>query len=72
MRLRRDHRGLRGLGIVTGLGFLALGLFALVGDPALAGLPARSRALGLGLTLVVVGIVAVVGSLTVVDPHRIW
>lgn len=71
MPLRRDHPVMRVLGIGMGLGFLALGLFALLGAPRLAAAEG-SRALGLGLTFIVVGVVAVVASLTVAEPKRIW
>jgi hypothetical protein len=68
MRIGRDHLVTRLLGVGMGLGFLALGVFALAGG----GLDPGDRAIGLGIALVVVGTAAVVGSLTVADPTRIW
>jgi len=74
MRFGRGHLLTRMLGVCTGVGFLALGLFAVAGgraaDPAAAA--AADRALGFGVALIVVGIAAVLGSLTVADPTRIW
>jgi hypothetical protein len=64
----RNHLVTRTLGIGMGLGFFALGVFALVGG----GMDAGDRAIGLGIALIVVGTAAVVGSLTVADPTRIW
>jgi hypothetical protein len=71
MRIGRGHLVTRVLGVCTGVGFLALGLFALTGGQQLDG-SAGDRALGFGVALVVAGIAAIVGSLTVVDPSRIW
>lgn len=71
MRIGRGQCVTRVLGVCAGLGFLALGVFALAGGQRLGGI-AGDRALGFGVALVVVGIAAVVGSLTVADPSRIW
>ncbi len=69
MRIGRGHLVTRVLGVCMGVGFLALGLFAVAGD---AGGSEGGRALGLGVALIVVGTAAVVGSITVADPTRIW
>jgi len=71
MRLGRGHLLTRTLGIGMGVGFLALGLFAVAGGHAANGVPA-DRVLGFGVALIVVGVAAVLGSLTVDDPTRIW
>jgi hypothetical protein len=59
---------MRVLGSAVGVGFLALGAAALAGG-ARAGV---ERAIGLGLAALVAGVVAVLGSLLVADPHGIW
>lgn len=69
MGIGRNHLVTRTLGVGMGLGFFALGVFALLGG---GGMDAGDRAVGLGTALIVVGTAAVVGSLTVADPTRIW
>lgn len=71
MRRRGGHLVTRVLGVCAGVGFLALGIFAMAGGQRVAG-AAGDRAVGFGIALVVVGLAAVVGSLTVADPSRIW
>lgn len=71
MRIHRDHVLTRALGVVLGLGFLVLGVFATLGRHGTDGV-VGDRALGLGIAFVIVGATAVVGSLTVRDPSRIW
>lgn len=71
MRIHRDHVLTRALGIALGLGFLALGLFAVVGRHGIDG-AVGDRALALGVVFMIAGIAAVFGSLTVRDPSRIW
>jgi hypothetical protein len=63
---------MRLLGLAMGLGFIALGAFALLGGPDLVPGTGSGRASGLGVTLVIAGALAIVASLTVPDPHRIW
>jgi hypothetical protein len=70
--MRRDHAVMRTLGVVFGLGVLALGVLALLGGAGVTDALVATRSRGLGATLLVVGVVAVVGSLTVADPHGIW
>jgi hypothetical protein len=69
MRVGRGHLVTRVLGVCLGVGFLALGLFAVTGG---TGAGEGGRALGLGVALIVVGTAAAVGSITVADPTRIW
>lgn len=71
MKIERDRPVTRALGICLGVAFLALGVFAVAGGRHWPE-PAGGRALGLGLALIVAGVVAVVASLTVTDPSRIW
>jgi hypothetical protein len=69
MRVGRGHLVTRVLGVCVGVGFLALGLFAVTGG---TGAGEGDRALGLGVALIAAGAAAVVGSITVADPTRIW
>lgn len=59
--LRRDHVLTRVIGTAMGVGFLALGVVVI-----------RDGALAFGVTSIVAGVAAVVGSLIVADPSRIW
>ncbi len=72
MRVRRDRLVTRALGVCLGIGFLVLGLVAVVGSRQGVEAIAGNRALGVGLALVVAGAAAIVASLTVADPNRIW
>ena len=71
MTRRRDDWLLRIAGCLFGLGCCAIGLFSLFGGSASLPHLNRERALGFGVTAVVVGLVAVVGSLRS-DAHRLW
>jgi hypothetical protein len=70
--MRRDHLLMRALGVAVGLGFLILGLLALLADPGMVAPGVAGRVRGLGVTLLVAGLLAVAGSLAVRDPHGIW
>lgn len=72
MRLRRDQRLTRGLGTLVGLGFLALGLWSVVGSQGLLSPVGRGRVFWYGVTLVIGGLAAVLASLTVRDTHALW
>ncbi|MGH7349255.1 MAG: hypothetical protein ACREI6_04510 [Candidatus Rokuibacteriota bacterium] len=72
MRLRGDRLAHRVGGALLGAGFLLLGLFSAVMSDAPAGSSGRDRAIWLGITLIVIGAIAIIGSLTVEDPDRIW
>lgn len=71
VKIERDQPVMRALGACLGVAFLALGVFAVAGGRHWPE-PAAGRALGLGLTLIVAGVAAIVASLTVTDPSRIW
>lgn len=70
--MRSDHLLMRVLGVAVGVGFLVLGLVALLGGPGAADPAAAGRTRGLGVALLVVGAVAVTASVIVRDPHGIW
>jgi hypothetical protein len=62
---------LRIAGCLFGLGCWAIGLFSIVGGSENLPELNRERAFGFGVTAIVVGLVAVVGSLSG-DAHRLW
>ena len=71
MPRRRDEWPLRIAGSLFGLGCCAIGLFSIFGGSKTLPELNRERALGFGITAIVVGLVALVGSLTG-DAHRLW
>lgn len=72
MRLRGDRLAHRMSGVLLGAGFLFLGSFSAIMSEAPEGSSDRDRAIWLGITFLVIGAIAIVGSLTVKDPDRIW
>jgi hypothetical protein len=68
---RRVEWPLRIAGSLFGLACCAIGLFSIFGGSETLPELNRERALGFGITAVVVGLVALVGSLTG-DAHRLW
>lgn len=72
MRLRGDRLAHRVGGALLGLGFLLLGSFSAIMADAPTGSSGRDRAIWLGITLIVIGAIAIIGSFTVEDPDRIW
>jgi hypothetical protein len=68
---QRDQWPLRIAGCLFGLGCCAIGLFSLFGGGDALPELNRERALGFGITAIVVGLVAVIGSLTS-DAQRLW
>jgi hypothetical protein len=68
---QRDEWPLRIAGSLFGLGCFAIGLFSIFGGSETLPDLNRERALGFGVTAIVVGLVAVIGSLTG-DVHRLW
>ena len=72
MRLRRSQWPLRSLGVLFGLGLCLLGVLAY--SFAGARLPAlvEERAAGFGITLMVVGAIAILGSPMARRVDRLW
>lgn len=68
---QRDQWPLRIAGSLFGLGCLAVGLFSIVGGGDTLPELHRERALGFGIAAIVVGLVALIGSLAG-DAHRLW
>ena len=67
----RNEWPLRIAGSLFGAGCLAVGLFSMFGGGDTLPELNRERALGFGVAAIVVGLVALVGSLTG-DAHRLW
>ncbi len=59
-------------GTLLGIGFVLLGLFSVLGAGELGGEVSYDRAVGFGVTAVIVGIIAVLCSLLVKDLSNIW
>jgi hypothetical protein len=68
---RRGEWPLRIAGSLFGLGCCAVGLFSVFGGGESLPELNRERALGFGVAAIVVGLVALIGSLTS-DAHRLW
>jgi len=72
LRIHRDQPVTRVLGTLLGIGFVLIGAFAIVGANDHAAFASRDRAVGFGVTAIVVGIIAVLCSLLVKDLSNIW
>jgi hypothetical protein len=72
MRLYHDRLVLRLVGVVFGLCLWALGVFSLLGDPAQLPEGIHRRAVGFGITLLVVGAIAIGGSLLMRRVDWLW
>lgn len=72
MRLRGDRLIQRAAGALLGTGFVLLGVFSALGRDASADAAGRDRAFWLGITLIIIGGIAVLASLTVQNLDRVW
>ena len=68
----RYQLGTRILGVLTGLGFLAFGLFAMFGGGDQVPEVNRDMTFGYGVTTVIIGVLAVLASLLAKDLTNIW
>jgi hypothetical protein len=71
MLRQRGEWPLRIAGSLFGLGCCAVGLFSVFGGGESLPELNRERALGFGVVAIVVGLIALIGSLTG-DAHRLW
>jgi hypothetical protein len=72
LRIHRDQPVLRICGCLLGIGFVLIGAFSLLGASEHASQIIQERALGFGVTAIIVGIIAVLCSLLVRDLSNIW
>jgi uncharacterized membrane protein YbhN (UPF0104 family) len=72
MALGRGQWLLRALGVLFGLGLCALGAFSYFGGGTTLAQPVEQRAAGFGITLMVVGAIAIIGSLLARRVDRLW
>jgi len=70
MTRRSDQRAKRLIGTVVGVGFCLLGAYTVLGSRDLP--DPGGRVLWYGITSIVIGLVAIVGSWWVKDADRIW
>ena len=70
MTRRRDQGVKRLLGTVAGTGFCLLGAYTVLGSQGLPDL--GGRVLWYGITLIVIGLIAIASSWYVEDVDRIW
>jgi len=71
VRRQSNQWPLRIAGSLFGLGCCAIGLFSIFGGGEQLPELNRERALGFGVAAIVVGLVALIGSITA-DAHRLW
>jgi uncharacterized membrane protein YgdD (TMEM256/DUF423 family) len=72
LRIYRDQPIMRISGALTGIAFVLVGAFSVLGAADLATEVTRERALGFGTTAIIVGAIAVLCSLLVKDLSDIW
>ena len=72
MRLRGDHLATRLFGALVGVGFAAMGTVAVAARSDFVSGADAERALWYGVTLIVIGALAIFASWTVRDLDRIW
>lgn len=72
LRIHRDQPVIRICGCLLGIGFVLIGAFSLLGAAEQASQAIQERAVGFGVTAIIVGIIAVLCSLLVQDLSNIW
>ena len=72
LRIHRDRLPTRIAGSLLGLGFVAIGLYALLGGGPDLDAVARERALGFGVAALIAGLLAVPVSWLVARLDNIW
>jgi len=72
LRIHRDQPVMRICGTLVGIAFVLLGAFSVlgVGEPGTE--VSHDRAMGFGVTTVIIGVIAVLCSLLVKDLSDIW
>lgn len=72
LRIYRDQPVIRVCGTLLGLGFVLMGLFSILGAGGHGTEVVQERAMGFGVTAIIVGVIAVLCSLLVKDLSDIW
>lgn len=72
LRIHRDQPVVRVCGSLLGIGFIIVGAFSIFGMEVSSTPVAEDRAVGFGVTAIIVGIIAVLCSLLVKDLSNIW
>lgn len=72
LQIHLDQPVMRICGTLLGLGFVAVGLFSVLGSADLSDGVNQDRAMGFGLTAILIGLIAVLCSLLVKDLNDIW
>ena len=72
LRIDRDQPVMRISGTLMGIGFVLLGMFSVLGAADLATEIGHERAMGFGITAIIIGAIAVLCSLLVKDLSDIW
>ena len=72
LRIHRDQPAMRICGTLTGIGFVLVGAFSVLGAVELEAGINHERAMGFGFTAIIVGVIAVLCSLLVKDLSNIW
>lgn len=72
LRIHTSQPVIRICGCLTGVGFVLIGAYSLIGSQTLASEVSHERAVGFGVTAVIVGVIAILCSLLVEDLSNIW
>lgn len=72
LRIYRDQPVIRVLGTLLGIGFVLMGALVILGAGEHAAPANYDRAIGFGVTAIIIGILAVLCSLLVRDLSNIW
>ena len=72
LRIHRDQPVMRISGTLMGIGFVLLGAFSVLGAVELGTAVDQERAMGFGITAIIIGVIAVLCSLLVKDLSNIW
>ncbi|NCF82308.1 MAG: hypothetical protein GWP74_11935 [Proteobacteria bacterium] len=72
LRIHRDQPIMRISGTLMGIGFVLVGAFSVLGAGELGTDMGHDRAMGFGVTAIIIGVIAVLCSLLVKDLSDIW
>lgn len=72
LRVHRDQPIMRTCGSLLGIGFIVVGVFSILGAEEMGAQINDDRAMGFGITAIIIGVIAVLCSLLVKDLSDIW